>query len=296
MTCTPQIDYRFYPHIIEAVVAHTDHNTKLRFRATCRELRRYVDALLLSSAVHFKGPKNGMVAITAYTGTAYPFFLPDGDRAAQRRAFKKADVMRLIDVDASAVGDLLDSALLRSIKRVDIKHHKCFVNYQLGRSLRLNYLGMDLFWKCSCDEIQRLHPGLSHTAEIINIILHTDDNYLTRPYHENRRASADQMNLEDGCGRSKCHLLKNVLNGGVSLVRLVVMPLVPATSLRHLPAFIFPEASATDVRPELEMYIQLSIEDSTNMSPEHFEQKAQVAFAEHLRIPANNISVESRWI
>lgn len=47
MQSTAVIDYSLFPHIVEAIVTHSDYKTKLRLRATCRALRRFTDSLLL---------------------------------------------------------------------------------------------------------------------------------------------------------------------------------------------------------------------------------------------------------
>lgn len=281
-----RVHYESYPHIVESIITHADYNTRLRCRATCRALRQFTDKLLLARAARVEHLLTGCAetgillasVIAPFTGTAYPFFKSEGDLRAQRARLNKYGTFIIInDAEATAVNPLLGR-----LQWVLIDHHRRNANYRMPDFDRPSMLKIGMEWQCSCGS-SHLHPAFSHGATNVTISLHENDEI---PGEGGRLLS--EITLQPGLA-SQCHLLQNVLNGGVLQLGLIVHLLISEDSIEHLPAYVLPGARTVDLNAAFACNVKIPANGSNQR---HFLDKVQFAFAEHLGIPRSKVYVE----
>lgn len=289
MCSAVHIDYRFYPHIIEDIVSYADYKTKLRWRATCRALQRFTDNLLLKGVVHidFDGLWE-RPAIVPYTGTSYPFFKLDGDRPAlQRRLQKEMPCYKIRDIDPDVLENLLAKVIYVVTVRLD--HHSRKANYRfIDDSKSMVEFAAELDWRCSCDQPSPLYPALHHEAWIVYIVLHADDN-LPSSTRRGTQAGEEEKEIDVAEGDvSQCHVLRHILTERVKELYLTIYPPLSLSSIDHLPAYVFPNASTMTLHPALGLKVTLSV---PRLDHPDIKENIRSAFARHLRIGVEMVIV-----
>lgn len=277
----PLIPYEYFPHLIEAIAAEADYKTKLRLRATCGALRKYVDKLLLQGIVDIGDHPCGALYISPFKGDGYPFFSLDADLPAQRQFFTGRK-LTLRDIGADPRLNLLFS----ESPAICVSHHTRVCNFQLLREHAGSYLGLHLDWKCSCGD-GGLSPSFRHVAEHVNVHLHVDDLYLS----DRTAPPTGTIALEKG-DNTRCHMLQNALNSGVRSAVVIVGAPIAEASLELLPAYVFPNAPKIDLDARFRIAVTLPelSEDAAAL-----QAKTKQAFARHLRIPEGSVRIYSGY-
>lgn len=276
-----RIDHLFYPHIVEAVVAEADYKTKLRFRATCRALRRFTDGLLLEEVVdvdHSDYDCYDWPIVRPYTGTEYPFFKPEGDRPKLRSSLAYAQALWTV----GPVSPTLVNSLLHETVTIEFDH---WIKEWKLHPLEAGWVscrGRQLDWDCSCYDKNNWQPVFHHAARCVDILYVFNDDLLAR-----LSSHCEELGKKSSGSLPQCHLLRHIINEGVTDLTLTFMPRISQPMIDHLPACLLPNAASLSLNPVFHCTVELPV-----TSPSiHIKKRIKSAFAKHLRVAKGAISV-----
>lgn len=275
----PWLSYESHPHIIEAIIRRSDYKTKLKFRATGRAIRKFIDKQLVLDIIQLYSSDCacGSVVVTPWKESHYPFFSKWGNLEYLLPAAHSAKMM-LRDVEAGWRTNLI----LGMAHSLSFSNHTPVCNFVLRR--KSTFLAIHVDKNCTCGD-KALSPAFSHRSAQVSIHLHPDSSYYTHTGVE--KYAPSELSVDKG-DKTRCHMLQNALNPNVRQLSLVFGAPVAEAVIEHLPAFVFPKAHT--FMPDWELTLDVTF-CSTSESPE-IRKKARNAFAVHLRIPESKIEIE----
>lgn len=205
------ISYASYPHLVEDILACSDHATKLAFRATCTSLRNQVDGLLRGSSLSLPDGVSDCRRL--------PYFHPDyavsaHNRAMQLRAINSARLVLLSGMDASvemceAVSHIHpEASIVLNHERDEV------VRLRLPEVADLTVLGS---YRCCCDDVWAPGEDDAGGGDDSQLGSEEDTRHGQRFSHAARAVHID-LTLHPDQGSShhyRCALAVAALTGGV---------------------------------------------------------------------------------